>query len=279
MRCLNSLPGRTVASLWLCPFFIPVSVRWPRNESRGSIVSPGLWLPLQRTFLQWCSHSVHSNDKWQAFWAGWHRPEEIVIAGWKRGTFYRRYTTHPSDFFPWPNYSADMCNSYSFTITLLSYRHVPLHRYEEFLPLPNTADLGPGMLISARNRPPLWLSVGATMPPHGWRQGGGVGGGTGAVTCWRRSKEMICCSILSRIAHSQAWRFSENGDWQLAEYQVDLVKVRSNLLFPPHPDAESFVIICHSVHVFGFKVQNSELCWTNSTRAQKRNLAVTLLKF
>lgn len=84
------------------------------ERAPGSIVSPGLWLSLQRSFLQLCSHSVHSNDKWQVFWAGWHRPEEIVTVGWKRGTFDHRYTTHPSDFFPWPNYSADMYYYYSF---------------------------------------------------------------------------------------------------------------------------------------------------------------------
>jgi hypothetical protein len=81
-----------------------------------------------------------------------------------------------------------------FTAMLLLYRHIPLHRDDEYPPRPNTADRGRGMLTSARNRPPPRLSVGAAMPPHGWRQGGGVGGGTGDVTSWRRSKEMICCS-------------------------------------------------------------------------------------
>ena len=113
-----------------------------------------------------------------------------------------------------------------FTVTLLLYRHIPLHRDDEFPARPDTADPGRGMLMSARNRPPPRLSVGAAMPPHGWRQGGGVGSGIGDVTSWRRSKEIMCCSILSRIAHSQASRFSGNGDWQVAGYQVDLVKVR-----------------------------------------------------
>jgi len=80
------------------PSQLPVSLLRPRNKSRGSIVSPGLWLPLQRTFLQWCSHSVQSDvgsdnlHKWQALWAGWHRPEENVTVGRKRETFDRRYT-------------------------------------------------------------------------------------------------------------------------------------------------------------------------------------------
>jgi hypothetical protein len=109
---------------------------------------------------------------------------------------------------------------------LLVYRHIPLYRDDEFPPHPNTADRGRGMLMSARNRPPPRLSVGAAMPPYGWRLGGGVDGGTGDVTSWRRSKDMICCSILWHMAHSQASRFSGNGDWQVAGYQVDLVKVR-----------------------------------------------------
>ena len=83
----------------------------------------------------------------------------------------------------------------------------------------------------------------------------------GDVTSWRRYKEMICCSILSRIAHSQASRFSGNGDWHVAGYQVDLVKVREAFrCFPLHRDTKSFVIICHSMHVFCFKVRNSEPC-------------------
>ena len=87
----------TVALSAFYPSQLSVSVLRPRNKSRGSIVSPGLWLPLQRTFLQWCSNSVHSDvgsdklHKWQAFWAGWHRPEESVTVGRKRETFDRRY--------------------------------------------------------------------------------------------------------------------------------------------------------------------------------------------
>jgi len=94
---------------------------------------------------------------------------------------------------------------------LLLYRHIPLHRDDEYPPRPNTADRGRGMLMFARNRPPPKLSVGAAMPPHGWGQGDGVGGGTGDVTSWRRSKEMICCS--NTIAHRSFTSLEVFWEW------------------------------------------------------------------
>ena len=148
-----------------------------------------------------------------------------------------------------------------FTATLLLYAHVLLYKSDEFPLLPNAADLGRGTLMSARNRPPPRVSVGTAMLPYGWRRGGCVGGGIVDVTSWRRSKEVNWCSILPRIAHSQASRFSWNGDWQVAKYQVDLVKVRQAFrCFRCISIQNRSRLFVNCVHVFGLKVQSSEPC-------------------
>jgi hypothetical protein len=246
-----------------------VSVLRPRNKYRGSIVSPGLWLSLQRTFLQWCSHSVHSDvgsdnqHKRQAFWAGWHRPEcngrrekaepSIIVIHPIHRTSFRDLTIVLICIIPGV-----------FTATLILYRHVPLH-------LSNTADRGRGIANVCEEPPAAQAVCGCSIAATWLEARRRCGWWNWGMWLPVADQKKWTAVVYYRVSPIHKPRLEVFWEWWLAGCGVPSRPCEGKTsipLFPLHRHTESDAIICNSMHVFGFEVQNSELCWTNSRPAE-----------
>ena len=204
-----------------CTFYpsqLPVSILRPRKKSRRSIVSPLLWFSVQRNFFQSSSHSVDTNvdsdnrhDKRFGL--------DSIYQNRERSTLERGHPHHPSDFYPWPNYSAVMLH-----VTFTPSRPVAQRRCVCF--------------AAQHRRLWPWFADACEEPPAAQR-GCGYGNGWRRGCCLCRWQKWECDFLapVERNGTTVLWCSMPHGPFTSLEvfserwlagcdYQVDLVKVR-----------------------------------------------------